>query len=57
MNLVEKYIDKDGKTKIKRTWMCCGQVWNKEIEPSNLEEVAWTPVCHKCGGFDGTFSI
>lgn len=57
MNLVEQHIDDSGQLKIRRTWQCCGATWSKEIDPKDLEEVAWTPVCPKCGGFDGTFFI
>jgi len=58
MNVVEKYIDEeDGQCKLKRTWTCCGNIWCKEIKPNDLNEIAWTPICPKCGGFDGTLFI
>lgn len=54
MKVVEEYVDKDGEIKIKRMWYCCGETWEKELSPNDLEEVAWTPVCPYCGGFDGS---
>lgn len=55
MNLIESYIDDDGETKIRRTWACCEEIWVKTFDPEDLEQAAWTPVCPKCGGFDGSF--
>jgi len=57
MNLVEEYIDDDNRVRIKRTWECCGRTWVKTIDPGDLKEAAWTPVCTRCGGFDGSFFI
>lgn len=61
MRMFESFIDgcltKSGDLEILRTWECCGNHWTKQFLFNDLEAAAWTPVCPKCGGFDGTFFV
>jgi len=59
MHLTEFSVENgDGTFTIYREWICCNTNWFKTYaEGATLEDLAWTPVCSTCGGFDGSLFI